>query len=119
MVRYQITHRFLRPVVETINHQSAGFARLFKEAIIPSTPQKPFPRTPKGTVQRKRAIELYEKEVEGMYSAIDKAQGGENISQPLAWTTECLVLWLGEVVQELLEHRIETHDDVFNQGGDR
>lgn len=110
---------FLRPVVEAINHQSSSFARLFKEAVIPSSSQKPFPRTPKGTVQRKRAIELYEREIEDMYGAIDKAQGGENNIQPLAWTTEYLVSWVGDIVEELLERRIGNGEDVFNHGGDR
>lgn len=105
--------------MEAANRQSAGFARIYKEAIIPASPTKPLPRTPKGSIQRKRAIELYEEEIEKMYSAIEKAKGSDDIVPPKSWTAEDLGPWLRASVEELLEHPVECDSDIFNQGADR
>ncbi|KAF8320374.1 acetyl-CoA synthetase-like protein, partial [Clavulina sp. PMI_390] len=108
----------LWPHVEKVNAKSAGFAKIFKETIILSTSTKPFAKTPKGTVQRKRTEELYATEIEEMYAAIDKARGAEDGELPEAWTSAALRPWVLQIVEELVQHSIDPSKDLFDQGAD-
>jgi hypothetical protein len=63
-VHYLSLMLFSRPVVEEANHIAPTFARLFKEMIIVTDPSRPLPRAAKGTIIRKQALALYEKEID-------------------------------------------------------
>ena len=54
-------------MVEKANDLAPTFARIFKEMIIVTRPDKPLPRAAKGTVVRPQAIQLYSKEIEELY----------------------------------------------------
>ena len=56
-----------RPAVEQANLPAPAFARVFKEMILVTHPDKPLPRAGKGTIIRKQAIALYEKEIDTLY----------------------------------------------------
>ncbi|KAF8311712.1 acetyl-CoA synthetase-like protein [Clavulina sp. PMI_390] len=108
----------LWPHVEKVNTRSAGFAKIFKETIIPSVPSKPFAKTPKGTVQRKRTEDLYAAEIDETYAAIDEAKGEDNTPLPETWTSAALEPWILRVVEELLQHPVDPSKDFFDQGAD-
>ncbi|KAG6818278.1 putative NRPS-like protein biosynthetic cluster [Arthromyces matolae] len=59
----------LWPVVEEANKVAPAFSRLFKEMILISSREKPIPRSGKGSVMRKLAITVYEKEITEFLSA--------------------------------------------------
>lgn len=105
--------------MEVVNSQSARFARIFKETIIPSASNKPFVRTPKGSTQRKRVTELYHDEIEQMYAAVEKAKGGDDIPLPDSWAYTDVEPWLAALIQDLVQHRIKLGSDIFEQGADR
>jgi long-subunit acyl-CoA synthetase (AMP-forming) len=53
--------------VEAANRNSPAFARVYKEMILVTSPNKPLPRTGKGTVQKKAALKLYDEEILSLY----------------------------------------------------
>ena len=53
--------------MEEANAIAPAFAKIFKEMIIVTDTARPLPRAGKGTVIRKQALSLYEKEVEAVY----------------------------------------------------
>ncbi|KAI5857326.1 acetyl-CoA synthetase-like protein [Durotheca rogersii] len=58
----------LWPSIEAANRSAPTHAKLYRDFVIIASPDKPFPKTSKGTVRRGLAIELYEKELELVYS---------------------------------------------------
>src|ERR1700709_262412 len=51
-------------VGERVNKESPGYARVVRDMILIATPDKPFPRAGKGTVQRRLAVEMYGPELD-------------------------------------------------------
>ena len=52
------------PRIEEANAQAPAFAKIFKEMIIVTDPDKPLPRAAKGTIIRKQALTVYSEEIE-------------------------------------------------------
>lgn len=52
-----------RLCVEEANRAVPAFSRVFKEMILLTDPSRPLPRAGKGTVQRKKALELYAQDI--------------------------------------------------------
>ncbi|KZT70000.1 acetyl-CoA synthetase-like protein [Daedalea quercina L-15889] len=57
------------PRVEEANRSVAAFSRVFKEMILVTDPSRPLPRAGKGTVQRKKVLDLYAEDIENFLSA--------------------------------------------------
>ncbi|RYP62047.1 hypothetical protein DL769_007472 [Monosporascus sp. CRB-8-3] len=58
----------LWPLIERSNPLIAGHGRIQQDKVICANPDKPFARTPKGTVIRKLSEALYHDEIEQLYS---------------------------------------------------
>ena len=56
-----------RPVIEEANQLAPTFARIFKETIVVTTPDRPLPRAGKGTVLRKVALSMYDADITKMW----------------------------------------------------
>ena len=56
----------LWPCIEGANALAPGFAKIFKEMILVTDPDKPLPRAAKGTVIRKQALAVYKEEIEAL-----------------------------------------------------
>ncbi|KAI4730884.1 acetyl-CoA synthetase-like protein [Aureobasidium sp. EXF-10728] len=54
--------------VERANEKMAAHGRVWKSKIAIANPQKPFQRAPKGSIMRRRTNELYQSEIEALYS---------------------------------------------------
>lgn len=105
--------------MEAGNRLVPHWARLFKETIISTIPSKPLPRTPKGTVQLKKAVGLYATEIDEMYESLQDTQRGGSIELPASWSVSDLQVWIRFVIKELLGRNIAVDDDFFDQGADR
>lgn len=102
--------------MDEANQSSAAFARVFKEFILVTYPDKPLPCTAKGTVVRKQAYLLYEAEIDGIYvAALD--DGGT--VPPKSWEVDDLKAWLIVSTKELVGVDIKESVDLFEQGADR
>lgn len=54
-------------LVETLNRTSPTCGQIMKDFVVLAEAGRPFPRAGKGTVQRKAAFRLYQKEIENLY----------------------------------------------------
>ena len=50
--------------VEEANAAAPAYAKIFKEMILVTDPDKPLPRAAKGTLIRKQVLEVYKEEIE-------------------------------------------------------
>ncbi|KAF3391263.1 Iterative polyketide synthase CazM [Penicillium rolfsii] len=62
----------LWPSIEKANQACPAHARIARTHILFTTPDKPFPRAGKGTIQRAAALALYSSELEMLYSHADQ-----------------------------------------------
>ena len=62
----------LAPSIQTANKASPSHGRILRDMILFTSPDKPMPRAGKGTVQRKKTIELYAPELSALYNASSK-----------------------------------------------
>jgi thioester reductase-like protein len=62
----------LWPSIEEANQACPAHARIARTHILFTTPDKPFPRAGKGTIQRAAALALYSSELETLYSHADQ-----------------------------------------------
>ncbi|KAI9867753.1 MAG: hypothetical protein M1830_005759 [Pleopsidium flavum] len=58
----------LWPVIQDANQQCPAYAKITKEHILFVDPHKPMARTPKGTVQRRGTTQLYEEELNKLFT---------------------------------------------------
>lgn len=127
-----------RPLVEEANHLGPAFARVFKETILVSYPDKPLPRAGKGTVQRKLALDLYADEIEKLYviiletpdiardacdsryQTLEDSTDARGISPPRSWCPEDVEDWLLSHAASLNEGVAPPPDsEIFLHGFDR
>ncbi|KAI0657838.1 acetyl-CoA synthetase-like protein [Cubamyces menziesii] len=66
------------PTIEKANAVSPAFARIQRDMILVTSPEKPLEHTPKGTPRRGVCIKLYADEIEQLYA---KQEEGENVQQ--------------------------------------
>ncbi|TCD65360.1 putative NRPS-like protein biosynthetic cluster [Steccherinum ochraceum] len=108
------------PWVEEANKLAPSFARIFKEMIIVTDPDKPMPRAGKGTVQRKRALKVFEQEIDQLYETVEQSVGSNGIPPPQAWTLENVEKWLVEHAQTIMigGSQLSPSVDLFDMGFD-
>ena len=126
-----------RPAIELANSGVPGFARIFKEMVLVTTPSKPLPRAGKGTVMRKQALALYADEVEEMYvfirisyiidtnllrsyKRVQESRDTSDIPPPISWTADAIQEWLIIHAQLVVDgNRVAPSVSLFDQGFDR
>ncbi|KIP12189.1 hypothetical protein PHLGIDRAFT_371020 [Phlebiopsis gigantea 11061_1 CR5-6] len=110
----------LWPLVEKANEVAPAFAKIFKEMIIVADLDKPLPRSAKGNVSRKLALQLYAEEIDKLYETVAESTNVKGIEPPLAWDVEQLEPWLVEQATSLVEREksITVDGDLFQQGFD-
>ncbi|KAJ7488851.1 putative aminoadipate reductase [Mycena latifolia] len=107
------------PVVEEANEDAPAFARIYKEMILVTEPDKPMVRPPKGTVGKKATIALYKDEIEALYNTIEASgNAASDIDPPSSWTSQDLEPWLTTHASLVAERNIRGGHDLFNQGFD-
>ncbi|KAF8868636.1 acetyl-CoA synthetase-like protein [Gymnopilus junonius] len=106
------------PVIEEANKVAPAFSRIFKEMILITDAKKPLPRTAKGTVMRKLAVEMYEEEISALYLTVEATEATESIKLPRTWDMGSIVQWLVEQVKEINGKEVELSDDLFEHGFD-
>ncbi|KAJ7761183.1 putative aminoadipate reductase [Mycena maculata] len=107
------------PSIEEANENSPAFARIYKEMILVTQPGKPMLRAPKGTVNKKATIALYNEEIEALYDTIEASGNAANDTEPPAsWTAEDLEPWLRTHASVVADRDIRGGQDLFEQGFD-
>ncbi|MCJ1388765.1 hypothetical protein MMC18_001614 [Xylographa bjoerkii] len=70
------------PTIEQANQQSPAHGQLFEDIFLFTTAAKPMLRAVKGTVQRKKTLELYDEELNTLYPNAAAAQEGLVVQSP-------------------------------------
>ncbi|KAK7464743.1 hypothetical protein VKT23_005949 [Stygiomarasmius scandens] len=109
--------------VEKANRIAPQHSRIFKEYILVCDPVKrPLPRTPKGDVQRKRAYELYEEDIERLYKEVDGLIKSNWTEPPKSWDEEGIRVFVGRIIDgtvgAALGRKVDPEADLFTQGCD-
>ncbi|QRV95194.1 acetyl-CoA synthetase-like protein [Ceratobasidium sp. AG-Ba] len=108
------------PFIERANGFGPTHARLIRETVVFTDPERPLPRTPKGTPSRGPALKAYAKEIEEMYAALES--GGYEVdpsAAPLSWGNQQSVeKWLHSCTEQVLGHELDPGKDLFQQGLD-
>jgi len=63
--------RKLWPTIEEANRDAPAHARVATSHVLFTETDKPFLRTPKGTIMRKATLGLYSEEIDGLYRAVE------------------------------------------------
>ena len=59
----------LWPVIQEVNKTTIAHGRISRDLVMFTKPDKPFLRAPKGTVQRRATIQLYQEEIDTLFSS--------------------------------------------------
>ncbi|KAJ7052216.1 putative aminoadipate reductase [Mycena amicta] len=106
-------------VVEQANAIAPAFAKLYKEMILVTHPDRPMGRTPKGTVIKKATIALYDGEITALYDTIEASgNAASDVAPPASWTAIDLGPWLLTHAGLLSGKEITPATDLFDQGFD-
>ncbi|GJE90357.1 acetyl-CoA synthetase-like protein [Phanerochaete sordida] len=107
------------PAVEEANRAAPAFAKIFKEMIIVTDSARPLPRAAKGTIVRKQALALYEKEINDLYETVENSASSEHIPPPCSWNVPDVQAWLQRHACALTSRAsIRPDKDLFDQGFD-
>ncbi|KAI2628252.1 hypothetical protein GGS21DRAFT_528444 [Xylaria nigripes] len=109
----------LWPTIEEANKSAPKFGRVPKELIIFTSPNKPFARATKGTIQRRLTIASYEEEIEDLYAKAEEGLLTVGLPPLKSTSTDDLMLFLKDIYTETLDtDEIAVHDDLFAKGLD-
>ncbi|KAF7373859.1 General substrate transporter [Mycena sanguinolenta] len=107
------------PIIEEANQVAPAFSRIFKEMIIFTAPEKPMPRTGKGTVMRKATLKVYSPEIDALYNIVEEKASVDTSKMPAVWELPLIQRWLLELAAELTDlPEISIETDLFHQGFD-
>ncbi|KAL1671541.1 hypothetical protein EV122DRAFT_295427 [Schizophyllum commune] len=108
------------PTVEEANRGAPAYSRIFKELILVTRPDKPLPRTEKGTVMRKLALRAYNDEIKKIYELVEShaSKGNKGVEPPSSWKAPDVVDWLTEHVRDVTGRDMSRDVDLFEQGFD-
>ncbi|KAJ7052222.1 putative aminoadipate reductase [Mycena amicta] len=106
-------------VVEQANAIAPTFAKVYKEMILVTHPDRPLVRALKGTVVRKVTIGLYDSEITALYDTIEASGNAANdVAPPVSWAAQDLEGWLLMHAGLLTGKDLDPETDLFNQGFD-
>ena len=99
------------PTIEGANKTAPKFGRVPKELVMFASPNKPFLRASKGTIQRRLTIQAYEKEIEELYSKVEDGLLTSGVALPSSLESQYLVPFL----KDLCSQTLLDQDDVANE----
>ncbi|SMQ55260.1 unnamed protein product [Zymoseptoria tritici ST99CH_3D7] len=107
------------PVIQQANAGNPGHGQVWKSKIGIAKRDKPFVRTPKGTVIRKQTVALYANEIEALYSneASDDAVGRLSADASVSDTRQFLRKVFKAKGMASIE-KMSDDEDIFNHGVD-
>ncbi|THV00435.1 hypothetical protein K435DRAFT_657224 [Dendrothele bispora CBS 962.96] len=107
-----------RETVQRANAIAPQHFRIFKELIVVAHPSKPLEMTPKGTPRRQISLKSYEEEIENAYKAVEESSQ-PHIRVPATWDMLSVMVFVSEVVNDILGFKVNDNDNFFKMGTDR
>ncbi|CAK5268755.1 unnamed protein product [Mycena citricolor] len=102
--------------IQEANENAPAFARLYKEMVLVTYPDKPLVRAPKGTIIKKAALAVYEQEIDTLYDTVENST--TIVDPPASWTPSDVEKWLLKQAGTLTDKEILPGKDIFDQGFD-
>ncbi|KAI1136522.1 hypothetical protein F5Y05DRAFT_420244 [Hypoxylon sp. FL0543] len=90
------------PIIEEANKKAPKFGRLPKELVLFATPDKPFLRAGKGTIQRRLTVQAYEEEINQLYDRVEEGLLTSGIPLPSSTAYEDLLPFITELCSQTL-----------------
>ncbi|KAL4952998.1 hypothetical protein BDW69DRAFT_12243 [Aspergillus filifer] len=112
---------YVHQALEDLNKLSEKHAQIHRSDILIAVPEKPFARTPKGTIIRSQTNKLYEAEIEAMYSFATARPNPalQGLAELDASTNESLEHTIAAMVGGLTGvEALRVDDDFFTNGLD-
>ncbi|KAG5339312.1 hypothetical protein C0989_004829 [Termitomyces sp. Mn162] len=95
----------IRPIIEKAGNIAPAFSRNYKEMILIPSDQNPLPRTEKGPIVRKVALDVY-KGIIALYKTVDSMiKVNDNVTPPESWVLTDVQAWIVEQAANLLSGR--------------
>ncbi|TIB07001.1 hypothetical protein E3P89_04078 [Wallemia ichthyophaga] len=101
------------PSVESANQHAPQHSRLQKSLIVVVDLSRPLPVTPKGSIKRKPAIELYRKEIDRAYDSANDVGVGL-----VAFDSANVLASVSAIVKSVIGNTVEDDVDLVSQGMD-
>lgn len=107
------------PTIDEANHEAPKFGRVPKELVLFTKKEKPFSRSPKGSVQRRLTVSIYQKEIDDLYTQSEQGLLTSGLPPLKSTSVEDLTPFLRELYAQTLEHEnLGADDDAFAFGMD-
>lgn len=107
------------PTIDEANHEAPKFGRVPKELVLFTKKDKPFSRSPKGSVQRRLTVSFYQKEIDDLYTQSEQGLLTSGLPPLKSTSVEDLTPFLRELYAQTLEHEnLGPDDDAFAFGMD-
>lgn len=107
------------PTIDEANHEAPKFGRVPKELVLFTKKDKPFSRSPKGSVQRRLTVSFYQQEIDDLYSQSEQGLLTSGLPPLKSTSAEDLVPFLRELYAQTLEREsLGPDDDAFAFGMD-
>ena len=106
------------PTVVEANKESVAHGHIDRHYIMLATPDKPFFKAAKGTIQRPLTVNLYKEEIDQLYEMAESASA-ENMPKLDISTYKALLSSLRAIVQTVLGNdHLADETDIFTAGAD-
>ncbi|KAL1657773.1 hypothetical protein GGF50DRAFT_18581, partial [Schizophyllum commune] len=96
------------PIIIEANRGAPAYSRIFKELILTTRDTKPLPRTEKGTVMRRLALQMYQ-----LYT------GEKGNKPPSSWNAPAISEWLAGLVRDVTGCDMDLAVHLSEQGFNR
>ncbi|KAF4632064.1 hypothetical protein G7Y89_g6066 [Cudoniella acicularis] len=107
------------PSIQEANRIAPGYAKVSKSLVLFTTPDKPFLRAGKGTVQRQLSVKAYSTELEHLYSSQEATLLLEGLTLRNPASVEDISTLVKEIYAQTLDRTdLKELDDVFQNGMD-
>ncbi|KAF5366566.1 hypothetical protein D9758_008985 [Tetrapyrgos nigripes] len=103
--------------VQCANEFAPQHSKILKELIVVTNPSKPVYFTAKGTTRRQFTLDAYEDEIEAAYQAFEESSQ-HGIRAPSIWDTVVILLFVREVVNNVLGFEVQDDVQLFRVGAD-
>ncbi|ROW14073.1 hypothetical protein VPNG_04087 [Cytospora leucostoma] len=109
----------LWPTIDDANHHAPKFGRVPKELVLFARRDKPFRRTPKGSIQRRLTVADYQQDIEDLYSQSEQGLLTHGLPPLKSTSAEDLLPFVRELYGQTLEYEnYGDDDDAFSRGLD-
>ncbi|KAK0105234.1 hypothetical protein ONS95_004375 [Cadophora gregata] len=107
------------PYVEDANKIAPGFAKIPKSLVVFTTPEKPFLRAGKGTVQRQLTVKAYTQELDRLYASQEGSLLTEGLTLTKGGGPNDIRIFVREIYKQAMEDdSLSDSEDVFQKGLD-